>query len=53
MPSWPSIRWFSFITSKAIQLATALRQGATAFVTNDKQMKKITDLDVLLLDSFL
>jgi predicted nucleic acid-binding protein len=42
-----------FSTPDAIQLATALRQGATAFVTNDKQLKKNSDLDVLLLDSFL
>jgi len=40
-------------TPDAIQMATALRQGATAFVTNDKQLKKNNDLDVLLLDSFL
>ena len=37
----------------AIQIATALRQGATVFVTNDKKRSQIKELDVLLLHSFV
>ena len=40
-------------TPDSIQIATALEQGATAFITNDKQLSKVKELDILLLDSFL
>jgi len=40
-------------TPDAIQIATALEHGATAFLTNDKQLSKVKDLDILLLDSYL
>ena len=40
-------------TPDAIQLATALQQKATAFVTNDHQLKKIPEIDILLLDKFV
>jgi predicted nucleic acid-binding protein len=40
-------------TPDAIQIASAVLYSATAFVTNDDQMKQITELDVILLDEFL
>jgi len=44
---------YNVSTPDAIQLATALRQGATAFITNDQQLTRVKDLNVLLLDSYL
>jgi predicted nucleic acid-binding protein len=40
-------------TLDAIQLATALTAGATGFVTNDKDFRRVTDIDVLMLDDLL
>ena len=40
-------------TPDAIQVASALLHSATAFVTNDDQMKQISELEVVLLDEFL
>jgi predicted nucleic acid-binding protein len=37
----------------AIQIATALLYGATAFLTNDKIFDRIKGIDVLILDKFL
>ncbi len=37
----------------AIQVATSLNAGATAFLTNDAGLRRIGDLDVLLLDEYL
>ena len=37
----------------AIQIATAILYGATAFLTNDKIFERIKGLDVLILDKFL
>ena len=42
---------YSFRTPDAIHLATALQHGASAFLTNDKQLTRLKELDVLLLDS--
>lgn len=37
----------------ALQVATALEYGATVFVTNDKQLKRLTSyLDVIVLEEF-
>lgn len=37
----------------ALQVATALEYGATIFVTNDKQLKRLTSyLDVIVLEEF-
>ena len=44
---------YAISTPDAIQIATALQQGATAFITNDKQLAQVKDLDILLLDSYL
>jgi predicted nucleic acid-binding protein len=40
-------------TPDAIQIATALESGATGFVTNDRQLLRVTELDVLVLDDVL
>ena len=40
-------------TPDAIQVASALFHSATAFVTNDDQMKQISELEIVLLDDFL
>ena len=37
-------------TPDAIQIATALLGGATALVTNDDQLKRITEIEIVLLD---
>jgi predicted nucleic acid-binding protein len=37
----------------AIQVASALFHSATAFVTNDDQLKQISELEIFLLDDFL
>jgi predicted nucleic acid-binding protein len=37
----------------ALQLGTALEYGATLFVTNDRRLKKITELSVLILDDYV
>jgi predicted nucleic acid-binding protein len=37
-------------TPDALQLAVALAAGCQAFLTNDRQMRRITELRVLLLD---
>jgi len=36
----------------ALQVATCLEQGATAFLTNDRELRRIRDLQVLLLEDF-
>lgn len=36
----------------ALQVAACLRHAATAFVTNDKDLRRVTELQVLLLDDF-
>ena len=37
----------------AIQLAAALVHGATAFLTNDKKLKSVNELKVLILDDWV
>ncbi|MDP3089321.1 MAG: PIN domain-containing protein [Nitrospira sp.] len=44
---------FNFKTPDCIQLATAVRERADVFVTNDSQLKRFSDLEVLVLDDFL
>lgn len=43
---------YGFRTPDSIQLATALRHGAEAFVTNDSKLKRFDRLQVLVLDDF-
>lgn len=40
-------------TLDAIQLATAATSGATGFVTNDKTFRRVTELEVLILDDLV
>lgn len=40
-------------TADAVQVATALLNEATAFLTNDKDLRRIDELEVLLLDDFI
>ena len=44
---------FSFRTPDAIQLATARKHGAEAFVTNDHELKRFDQVEVLILDDFV
>jgi predicted nucleic acid-binding protein len=44
---------YGFRTPDAIQLATALCHGATAFVTNDQKLKKFHEMDIVLLEEFV
>ncbi len=44
---------YEFRTPDAIQLATAVRQQADVFVTNDKQLKRFDRLEVLLIDDLV
>jgi len=37
----------------AIQLSTAILNGATAFLTNDKIFERVKEIDILILDKFL
>jgi len=37
----------------AIQLATAIVHGATAFLSNDKTFERVKGIDILILDKFL
>ncbi len=39
-------------TPDALQIATAMESGAQVFITNDRSMKKVTHLDILLLDDY-
>ncbi|MCK6457197.1 MAG: PIN domain-containing protein [Phycisphaerae bacterium] len=43
---------YGFRTPDAIQLATAVRHSADAFLTNDIRLKKFHQLDVVVLDDF-
>jgi len=36
----------------ALQIAAALEAGATAFVTNDRRLAKVRELQVLLFDDY-
>ena len=40
-------------TLDAVQVATALETGATGLVTNDADFRRVTDLDILILDDLL
>jgi predicted nucleic acid-binding protein len=41
---------YSLRLPDALQLAVALQAGCTAFLTNDRQLRRVTDLRVLILD---
>jgi predicted nucleic acid-binding protein len=44
---------YRFKTPDAIQLATALASGCAVFITNDAQLKRATELRVIVLDDGL
>lgn len=44
---------YSIKTPDAIQIAVGILYGADKFVTNDPDLKKVSDINVLLLDDFL
>ena len=45
---------YSFLkTIDAIQIATAIDVGADAFLTNDKKLKQIKEIKVLVLKDYL
>lgn len=37
----------------AIQLAASINQGAQAFITNDRSLKKVQETEVLIIDDFV
>ncbi|MCA1762328.1 MAG: type II toxin-antitoxin system VapC family toxin [Cryomorphaceae bacterium] len=41
---------YNFKTPDAIQLATGLEKSANLFLTNDKELKRIKDIEVITLD---
>ena len=41
---------YSLRTPDALQIAAALETGCQAFLTNDMQLKRVTELRVLILD---
>lgn len=43
---------YGVLLPDAIQIAAAIKSGATLFISNDKQVKKIRDIDVLYLKDF-
>ena len=44
---------YGFKTPDAIQIATAMFAGAQTFLTNDKRLKRISSIQVLILDDLL
>lgn len=44
---------FGVPPADALQIGACLQAGATAFVTNDKRLKTITELEVFVLDDFV
>jgi predicted nucleic acid-binding protein len=44
---------YSIKTPDAIQVAVSILYGASKFITNDPALKKISDINVLVLDDFL
>jgi predicted nucleic acid-binding protein len=44
---------YSLRTPDAIQLATAVRSGASSFLTNDSKLPSLTSLNVLILNRLI
>lgn len=44
---------YSLRTPDALQIAACLQHGATAFVTNDRRLLRVSDLQVIVLDDLL
>lgn len=43
---------YSIRTPDAIQIATAIAEGAAAFITNDDQLKKVNEIEIVLLEEW-
>ena len=43
----------SIRTVDALQVATAIRHGATAFLTNDARLRRVHELDIIVLSDFI
>jgi predicted nucleic acid-binding protein len=43
---------YSIRTPDAIQIATAIVEGAAAFITNDDQLKKVNEIEIVLLEEW-
>ena len=39
-------------TADAIQVATAIAEGADAFITNDEDLKKVQDIEIIMLNEW-
>jgi predicted nucleic acid-binding protein len=44
---------YSIRTPDAIQIAVGIRYGATKFLTNDPNLRKVSEIKVLILDDYL
>jgi predicted nucleic acid-binding protein len=44
---------YNLRTPDALQLAAAIEGGATAFVTNDRRLRRVEELDLIVLDDYL
>jgi len=44
---------YTIKTPDAIQIAVGVLYGATKFLTNDPDLKKVSEIEVLVLDDFL
>src|SRR5688572_27785413 len=44
---------YRIATPDALQLAACLMHGATAFVTNDRRLQRVEDLQVVMLDDLI
>jgi predicted nucleic acid-binding protein len=40
-------------TADAIQLATTIERGGTAFVTNDHRLRRVTDVHIIVLNDYV
>jgi predicted nucleic acid-binding protein len=45
--------WYRLTAIDALQVAAALIAGATAFLTNDRRLQRVAEIEVLLLDDFI
>jgi len=44
---------YGFRTPDALQIAACLARGAEAFVTNDQRLRRVKEIDVVVLDDFV
>jgi predicted nucleic acid-binding protein len=44
---------YRIATADALQLAAAIEHGATAFITNDRLLRRVNDIDIVLLGDLL